>query len=66
MPLGNGARPMMLLHVCCGPCSTEVMERLAPDHELVLYFFNPNISPREEYDRRMAEAEKYAVAHGHR
>jgi predicted adenine nucleotide alpha hydrolase (AANH) superfamily ATPase len=57
---------MMLLHVCCGPCSTEVMERLAPDHELVLYFFNPNISPREEYDRRMAEAEKYAVAHGHR
>ena len=53
-------RPKLLLHVCCGPCSTEVIERLARDHELVLYFFNPNIFPKEEFDRRLAEAERYA------
>ena len=60
------SRRRLLLHVCCGPCSTEVIERLAQDHELVLYFFNPNIFPNEEHDRRLAEAERYAVAHGHR
>ncbi len=59
-------KPKLLLHVCCGPCSTEVIERLARDHALVLYFFNPNIFPREEHVRRLAEAEKYAEAHGHR
>ena len=56
----------LLLHVCCGPCSTEVIERLARDSALVLYFFNPNIFPREEHERREAEAERYAVAHGRR
>ena len=52
----------LLLHVCCGPCSTEVIERLAPQNELVLFFFNPNIFPGEEYERRQAEAERYARA----
>jgi predicted adenine nucleotide alpha hydrolase (AANH) superfamily ATPase len=56
----------LLLHVCCGPCSTEVIERLAAGHDLVLYFFNPNIFPMEEYERRLAEAERYAGSHGHR
>jgi predicted adenine nucleotide alpha hydrolase (AANH) superfamily ATPase len=55
----------LLVHVCCGPCSTEVIERLAAGHDLVLYFFNPNISPKEEHDRRLAEAERYALARGH-
>jgi predicted adenine nucleotide alpha hydrolase (AANH) superfamily ATPase len=52
----------LLLHVCCGPCSTEVIERLAAGNELVLFFFNPNIFPKEEYERRLAEAERYASA----
>jgi hypothetical protein len=56
--------PKLLLHVCCGPCSTEVIGRLAKDHGLVLYFFNPNIFPKEEHDRRLDEAEKYARDHG--
>jgi len=63
--MAEGRRKLML-HVCCGPCSTEVIERLAQDSALVLYFFNPNIFPKEEHDRRLAEAEKYAEAHGHR
>jgi len=59
-------KPKLLLHICCGPCSTEVIERLSAGHDLVLYFFNPNIFPPEEHERRMAEAERYASAHGHR
>ena len=51
----------LLLHVCCGPCSTEVMNRLAAGNELVLFFYNPNIFPKEEYDRRLAEAEMFAA-----
>jgi predicted adenine nucleotide alpha hydrolase (AANH) superfamily ATPase len=54
----------LLLHVCCGPCSTEVIDRLAREYELTLLFFNPNISPRDEFDRRALEAEKYAAARG--
>ncbi|MGQ9582825.1 MAG: epoxyqueuosine reductase QueH [Thermoplasmatota archaeon] len=54
----------LLLHVCCGPCSTEVIERLRGGHELTLLFYNPNIFPREEHDRRLAEAEKYAASKG--
>lgn len=58
--------PKLLLHVCCGPCSTEVIGRLARDHELILFFFNPNIFPAEELERREAEARRYAEGHGHR
>jgi hypothetical protein len=65
-PDGAEGRPRLLLHVCCGPCSTEVIERLAAENDLVLFFFNPNIFPREEHDRRLAEAERHALAHGHR
>jgi len=52
----------LLLHVCCGPCSTEVMDRLAREYDLSLLFFNPNISPKDEFERRALEAEKYAAA----
>ena len=54
----------VIIHVCCGPCSTEVMHRLSEDHELTVFFFNPNIFPREEYDRRLSEARKYAADRG--
>lgn len=42
----------LLLHSCCGPCSTAVIERLAPRFRLTVYFYNPNITEREEYERR--------------
>ena len=54
----------LLLHVCCGPCSTEVIHRLSEEHELILFFYNPNISPVGEHDRRLDEAKRYASAHG--
>ena len=57
-------RERLLLHVCCGPCSTAVIERLRGSYELALYFYNPNIYPREEWELRAAEAEGYARDRG--
>lgn len=48
-------RPSLLLHVCCAPCASYVLEYLASGFDISIFFFNPNIQPREEYDRRLAE-----------
>lgn len=42
-------KPRVLLHACCGPCSTACVERLAEDYSVTLYYYNPNITNREEY-----------------
>jgi len=42
-------KPRVLMHSCCGPCSTSCVERTAPDYALTLYYYNPNITDREEY-----------------
>ncbi len=47
-------RPRLLLHSCCGPCSSYVIEYLAKHFDITVYFFNPNIHPAEEYERRKA------------
>jgi predicted adenine nucleotide alpha hydrolase (AANH) superfamily ATPase len=39
----------MLLHVCCGPCSTHVAKFFSKNHEVVGYFYNPNIFPYREW-----------------
>lgn len=56
----------LLLHSCCAPCSGEVMEALiASDIDFTIYFYNPNIHPRKEYELRKDEnirfAEKYNI-----
>lgn len=48
-------RPSLLLHACCAPCSSYVLEYLSKYFQITLFFYNPNISPREEYDARYAE-----------
>lgn len=45
-------KPTVLLHSCCGPCSTSVIERLAHDYEIIVYFYNPNIDDPKEYENR--------------
>ena len=45
-------KPRLLLQVCCGPCSTEVIERLRDHFDMDLYFYNPMIYPRAELDKR--------------
>ncbi len=49
----------MLLHACCAPCSTSVLERLQNDFELTVYFFNPNIYPEREYGVRRYEMREF-------
>lgn len=51
----DGTRPNLLLHVCCAPCSSYCIEYLAKYFELTLYWYNPNIQPRAEHDKRLAE-----------
>jgi predicted adenine nucleotide alpha hydrolase (AANH) superfamily ATPase len=43
----------ILVHSCCGPCSTSVVERLVRDHLVTLFFYNPNITDEDEYRRRL-------------
>jgi len=49
----------LLLHSCCAPCLTHPFAELAKDFEVAIFFYNPNIHPREEYEMRLAEAKKY-------
>ena len=48
--------PKLLLHICCGPCATTVIERLCDDYSVTGYFYNPNIHPEDEYRRRLKAA----------
>lgn len=51
--------PRLLLHSCCGPCSTSVIERLAEDFDITVFFYNPNIDEEDEYIRRRDNQIKY-------
>ncbi len=53
LPEGQPVR--MLLHSCCGPCSSAVLERLCPVFDVTVFYYDPNIHPRAEYERRAAE-----------
>ncbi len=55
---GKTAKKRILLHSCCGPCSSAVIERLAPDYEISLFYYNPNITNRDEYEHRLAEQKR--------
>ena len=44
--------PHLLLHSCCGPCSSYVLEYLAPFFKITVFYDNPNIQPRAEYEQR--------------
>ncbi len=46
----------LLLHICCGPCATRVIEALQPDHRVTGFFCNPNIYPEDEHLRRLEAA----------
>mmetsp|Transcript_11810 Transcript_11810/g.21582 ORF Transcript_11810/g.21582 Transcript_11810/m.21582 type:complete len:294 (-) Transcript_11810:1254-2135(-) len=59
----NGAAKV-LLHSCCAPCSGAMFEEmLSKGLEVTIFFYNPNIHPRKEYEIRKEENKKYAAAH---
>ena len=55
----NITKPRLILHSCCGPCSTSVIERLAPDYNISVFFYNPCITDSEEYELRKKNQIKY-------
>jgi len=57
-------RPPLLLLACCAPDATVCIERLAPEWQVTVFFYNPNIHPRGEYELRLAEMRKVAQAMG--
>lgn len=52
-------KPTLLLHACCGPCSSYVIEYLSKYFDITIYYYNPNIYPKEEYKRRLDELKKF-------
>ena len=51
----EGRTPRLFLHSCCAPCSSYVLEYLSRYFEITVFFYNPNISPSEEYEKRVEE-----------
>lgn len=51
----NGKKKKLLLHSCCAPCSSAVIERLLPYFNITVLYYNPNIMPEEEYEKRKNE-----------
>ena len=56
-----GGKPKLLLHCCCAPCSSAVIERLKQYFEITYFYYNPNIYPEEEYNLRKNEFKKLGV-----
>lgn len=52
----------ILLHVCCAPCSSACLEKIAQKAEIKLYFYNPNILPEKEYAYRLSELQRFVKA----
>ena len=53
-----GNPPRLFLHSCCAPCSSYTLEYLSNYFDITVYYFNPNISPKEEFDKRFAEQKR--------
>ena len=51
--------PKLLLHVCCAPCSSYVLEYLSNYFEITVFYYNPNIDTYEEYNKRMEESRRF-------
>lgn len=63
----GGEKKTLLLHSCCGPCSTAVIERLEKYFDLTVFYFNPNITESEEYRLRLDEQKRFlSEAYGER
>lgn len=56
--LAENKIPSLLLHVCCAPCSSYCLEYLSQYFSITVYYYNPNISIKEEYDYRLNEEKR--------
>ena len=49
----------LLLHACCAPCSSAVLERLGNIFKITILFYNPNITEKDEYNKKLEEIKKF-------
>ena len=61
----KGARPSLLLHACCAPCSSYVLEYISKHFDITLFYYNPNITPEEEFSFRKSELERFVKEVGY-
>lgn len=54
-------KPKLLLHACCGPCSSYVIEYLSKYFNITIYYYNPNTYPEVEYIRRFDELSRFIM-----
>ncbi|MBO5610946.1 MAG: epoxyqueuosine reductase QueH [Eubacterium sp.] len=55
----GGKKPSLLLQACCCPCSSHCLEVLEGYFDISVYFYNPNIDERQEYDKRLDELKRF-------
>lgn len=55
------SKEKLLLHVCCAPCSSYVIELLNKYYDITILFYNPNITEQEEYEKRMTELKRFVA-----
>jgi len=58
----TGIKPRLLLHACCGPCLAGTLANIAEHFDITVYFYNPNIMPNEEFNKRL-QALKDVILH---
>ncbi|MCM1047217.1 MAG: epoxyqueuosine reductase QueH [Clostridiales bacterium] len=61
--IADGEPPRLLLHSCCAPCSSYVLEYLREFFKITVFYYNPNISLDEEYKKRVAEQKRLIAAY---
>ena len=49
----------LLLHSCCAPCSTQVIDVLKENYDLTIYYYNPNLDTDQEFQKRLSEQKRY-------
>ena len=63
VPSKTTSVPRLFLHSCCAPCSSYVLEYLCPYFQITVFYYNPNISASEEYQKRVAEQKRLITAY---
>lgn len=59
------AKPSLLLHVCCAPCSSYCLEYLSQFFQITVLYYNPNITPAAEYEKRIGELRRFVREAGY-
>ena len=60
----QGKRGNLLLHACCAPCLTYVLEYFSTDYNISVFFYNPNIHPEDEYKKRLEGVRQFCFVKG--